>query len=236
MILVCLLVIPGVAGLLAWWVNRWSPRGPRWICMTALGLMLVVSLQLWAEHPLSPLSSRTAGDLLQLDLPWIPALGIRFHLALDGLSLLLIVLTAFLGMIAVAASWHEIRDRVGFFHLNLMGVLTGIVGVFLAMDLFLFYFFWEMMLVPMYFLIALWGHENRIYASIKFFLFTQISGLLMLVAILGLSFVHYRQTGVFTFDYLDLLGTSLPGSTGFWLMMGFFTAFAVKLPTVPLHT
>jgi NADH-quinone oxidoreductase subunit M len=108
--------------------------------------------------------------------------------------------------------------------------------VFLAVDLFLFYFCWELMLVPMYFLIDIWGHENRHYAAIKFFLFTQLSGLVMLLAILGLYFVHARATGVYTFDYAELLGTAMPAGVATWLMLGFFLAFAVKLPVVPFHT
>jgi len=147
-----------------------------------------------------------------------------------------VLLTVFLGLVAVAVSWNEITERVGFFHFNLMFVLTGIVGVFLAMDLFMFYFFWEVMLVPMYFLIAVWGHENRIYAAVKLFLFTQVRGLLMLVAILGLYFLHHRGTGVYTFHYASLLGTAMPASAATWLMLGFFAAFAVKLPSVPVHT
>ena len=117
-----------------------------------------------------------AGQMIvEQNLPWILPLGISYHLAMDGLSLLLIVLTALLGVVSVACSWREITDRVGLFHLALMVLLlAGIIGVFLAFDLFLFYFFWELMLVPMYFLIGLWGHENRIYAAIKFFLFTFI--------------------------------------------------------------
>jgi NADH-quinone oxidoreductase subunit M len=108
--------------------------------------------------------------------------------------------------------------------------------VFLAVDLFLFYFAWELMLVPMYFLIAIWGHENRIYAAVKFFIFTQLSGLLMLIAILALYFVHHRTTGVYTFQYADLLGTTMPAGAEMWMMLGFFIAFAVKLPVFPLHT
>jgi len=137
--------------------------------------------------------------LRELDWNWIPQFGIHFHLALDGLSLLLLMLTFLLGVTSVLASWTEIQDAVGFFHLNLLWVLAGIAGVFLAMDLFLFYFAWELMLVPMYFLIAIWGHERRVYAAAKFFLFTQLSGLLMLIAILALYFAHH------TFTLLSLL-------------------------------
>ena len=107
----------------------------------------------------------------------------------------MVSLAALLGLVSVAASWTGIRERIGFFHMNLMLVLAGIMGVFLAMDLFLFYFFWELMLVPMYFLIDIWGHERRHYAAVKFFLFTQASGLLMLLAILALYFIHGRATG-----------------------------------------
>jgi NADH-quinone oxidoreductase subunit M len=152
------------------------------------------------------------------------------------MSLMLIVLTAFLGIVSVASSWTEIRERTGFFHFNLLWTLAGAIGVFLALDLFLFFFLWELMLVPMYFLIAIWGHENRRYASLKFFLFTQGSGLLMLLAILALAFVHYRNSGVFSFNYFDLLGTVIAPSTALWIMLGFFIAFAVKLPAIPFHT
>jgi NADH-quinone oxidoreductase subunit M len=124
---------------------------------------------------------------------------------------------------------------MGFYYFNLLWVLAGITGVFLTMDLFLFYFFWEVMLIPMYFLIGIWGHENRNYAAFKFFIFTQASGLLMLLAILGLYFVHGRATGNFTFDYFELLGTAFQPGTERWLMLGFLIAFIVKLPVVPFH-
>jgi NADH-quinone oxidoreductase subunit M len=148
----------------------------------------------------------------------------------------MLALTLFLGVVAVLASWTEIQEKVGFFHLNLMWVLAGIAGVFLAIDLFLFYCAWELMLVPMYFLIVIWGHERRVYAGAKFFLFTQFSGLLMLIAILALYFIHHKTTGVYTFEYSELLTTHLNRRAEFWIMLGFFVAFAVKLPVVPLHT
>ncbi len=142
--------------------------------------------------------------------PWIPRFGISLHLAVDGLSLLMVMLTSFIGVLAILCSWKEIVQRIGFFHLNLLWILGGVLGVFMAVDLFLFFFFWEMMLVPMYFLIALWGHsvtdgKSRINAATKFFIYTQASGLIMLVAILGLVLTHHASTGVFTFNYLDLL-------------------------------
>jgi NADH-quinone oxidoreductase subunit M len=235
MILAWLVLLPFIAGVLAWLSDRWGHAWPRWIALAGISADLVLALAVWTRSRIE-LPPGASPWLADLDLRWIDALGIRFHLALDGLSLLLVLLTAFLGVMAVAASWTEIQDRVGLFHLHLMWVLAGIIGVFLALDLFLFYFFWEMMLVPMYFLIGMWGHERRIYAAVKFFIFTQISGLLMLVAIVALYFVHGRATGAYTFDYAQLVGTPLAPSTAWWLMLGFFGAFAVKLPVVPVHT
>jgi NADH-quinone oxidoreductase subunit M len=236
MILVWLIIIPFVGGLLAWLVSRWDNRWSRWVSLGALAINLILVLALWAQYG-SQVSLTARGRwLAEINVAWIPELGIRFHLAMDGLSLILLLLTEFLGLVAVSASWTDTQERVGFFHFNLLWVLAGITGVFLALDLFLFYFFWELMLVPMYLLIAIWGHERRIYAAIKFFIFTQLSGLLMLVAILALYFIHGRATGVYTFDYTQLLGTSMPATTATWLMLGFLIAFAVKLPVVPVHS
>ena len=236
MILIWLIAILLAAGLLAWVAARWSDDAPRWIALAATAADFVIGLILWIRH--YPQLTLVPHDhwIEQLDWSWIATFGIHFHLAMDGLSLLLLMLTFFLGMVSVLVSWNEIQDRIGFFHLNLLWVLAGITGVFLAIDLFLFYFAWELMLVPMYFLIALWGHERRHYASVKFFIFTQLSGLLMLIAILALYFAHHAATGVFTFEYEQLLGTPLSSTAAWWMMLGFFLAFAVKLPVVPLHT
>jgi NADH-quinone oxidoreductase subunit M len=154
---------------------------------------------------------------------------------MDGLSLALVLLTAFLGLMAVLASWTEIRERVGLYYCCLLWTLTGVVGLFLAMDLFLFFLFWEAMLIPMYLLIVLWGHERRFAAGYKFMLFTQAGSLSLLVAIIALAFLHQTQTGSWTFDYVALLGTRTDDAVGLWLMLGFFAAFAVKLPVFPLH-
>ena len=237
MILVALILIPIAGGLLAWALGRRYSLAARWTSLAALGVNLALGIGLWAQffgHGGS--SASQAPWLVEASWPWIPSLGIGVHLGLDGLSLLLVLLTSLLGILAVLASWTEVTERVGFFHFNLLWTLAGITGVFLALDLFLFYFFWELMLVPMYFLIALWGHERRLYAAVKFFLFTQASGLLMLVAILGLRYEHGIATGLYTFDYAQLLGTVLPFNTALWLMLGFAIAFAVKLPVVPVHT
>ncbi len=235
MILVWLIVILLAAGLLAWVAARWNESAARWISLAAVSTDFVLSLELWRQY--SPASHFLPNGpwFAEFNAPWIPSLGIHFHLAMDGLSLLLVALTFLLGIMSVLTSWREIKEGVGFFHLNLMWILAGIVGVFLAVDLFLFYFAWELMLVPMYFLIAVWGHERRIYAAVKFFIFTQACGLLMLISILALFFAHHATTGIYTFEYADLMNTPLSRQAALLVMIGMFTGFAVKLPMFLLH-
>lgn len=236
MILAWFIGILIVGGAVAWAVARSSHTLARWISLIAISVDFVLALWLWARdfHQMTIVSG--SAWLEQIDWTWIPNWGVHFHLAIDGLSLLLVLLTLFLGIVSVLASWREIQDKVGFFHLNLLWVLAGIVGVFLAVDLFLFYFAWELMLIPMYFIIAIWGHQNRVYAAVKFFLFTQLSSLFMLISILALYFAHHSATGLYTFEYSELIGTPLSSHLAMWLMLGFFVAFAVKLPMFPLHT
>ena len=240
MILAAIIAIPLVFGLIGWPFGQRRPLVSRWLALAANLINLVLVAALWVTYVgvpgFSPLSPAAAPWLLLAKWPWIPGLGISFSVGLDGLSLLMLALTAFLGIMSVLCSWTSITDRVGFFHMNLSLVLAGVYGVFLALDLFLFAFFWELMLIPMYFLIDIWGHENRHRASMKFFLFTQIGGLLMLVAIIVLAVVHGMASGTLSFDYRDLLGTALSPVMGMILMLGFFVAFAVKLPIFPLHT
>jgi NADH-quinone oxidoreductase subunit M len=231
MILLWMTLIPFAGGLAAWVAGRRDGRLARWTSLAALAADLLILALLWWSGREAP-----GVWIAEFYRPWIPTLGIGFHLAMDGLSLLLVLLTVFLGLAAVLASWTEVEHDVGFFHFTLMAALTGVIGVFIALDLFLFYFFWELMLVPMYFLIALWGHERRRYAAMKFFLFTQLSGLAMLAAILALYFIHGRQTGVYTFDYLRLLATPLSADAARLILAGFLAAFLVKLPAVPFHT
>jgi len=229
-VLPLLVALPAIGGLAAWLVGRRRAAWARWTAVATLAADLAVALSLLR------LPAGDGGWLLELRWSWLPSLGVSCHLAVDGLSLILVLLTLVLGLLAVAGSWTEIRERVALFHLQLLLVLAGVLGVFLALDLVLFYFFWELMLVPMYFLIGIWGHERRIYASIKFFLFTQASGLLMLISIAGLGVLHHRQTGTLSFGYAELLATRLPPDLGFWLMLGFVAAFAVKLPAFLLHS
>jgi NADH-quinone oxidoreductase subunit M len=236
MILAGMIVWLILGGLAAWWAGRRDVMWSRWISLFVLAIHMLVLLVIWAQNAPGFSPSGQGTWLMEWNRPWIPQLGIRFHLALDGLSIIMLLLVDFLGMMAVAASWQGIEERVGFFHFNVMWILTALTGVFMAVDLFLFYFFWELMLIPLYFLVGIWGHERRTYAAIKLFIFTQAGGLLMLLSILGLYFAHGHATGVYTFDYTALLGTSMAPTLAFLLMLGFFIAFAVKLPAVPLHT
>lgn len=234
MILWALILIPLLAAPLAWYAEVRSRNAPRWLAIGALTVDLLLAWFVWAQD--RALLAAGGRWLLETQAAWIPRWGIGLHLGLDGLSLVLILLTAFLGLVAVVSSWTEIRERTGFFHFNLLVVLSGVVGVFLALDLFLFFLFWELMLVPMYLLIAIWGHERRRYASFKFFLFTQAGSLFLLVAIVALALLHHGQTGRPSFDYGDLTGLAIAPGTAWWLMLGFFAGFAVKLPAVPFHT
>ena len=191
MILIYLIIILLAGAFLAWITGNRSQVLPRIISLTALSIDLIIIISYLALF--APVNNKWMVDI---HYEWIPQFGIGFHLALDGLSMLMLILTFFLGILSVLISWKEINTKVGFFHFNLLLILAGIVGVFLSLDLFLFYFFWELMLVPMYFLIGIWGHENRTKAAYKFFLYTQASGLLMLISILALYFVHGNSTGI----------------------------------------
>ncbi|WP_225639577.1 NADH-quinone oxidoreductase subunit M [Candidatus Profftia sp. (ex Adelges kitamiensis)] len=242
MLLPWIIMISFIGGVLSWQSERFGTKYPRCIALLTMILTLLLSIKLWSQIHYTLLTNSQGITQWQSEFstPWIPRFGIEFHLALDGLSLLMVVLTGLLGILAILCSWNEIQKYQGFFHLNLLWTLGGVIGVFLAIDLFLFFFFWEIMLVPMYFLIALWGHKasdgkTRISAATKFFIYTQFSSLIMLIAILGLVCIHYNITGIWTFNYQNLINTPMNYNVQYLLMLGFFIAFAVKMPIVPLH-
>ena len=233
MVLLILIGILMAGGILTWLFARFNMLLAKWISLSACGINLVWTIFIWINQH-GEFSS--AGKwIIEYRQPWIERFGIQIYLALDGLSLLMLMLTFFLGFISVLVSWHQIKRQAGFYYFNLMWILAGITGVFLSLDLFLFYFFWEVMLVPMYFLIGIWGYENRVYAAYKFFIFTQASGLLMFISILALYFFHGSQTGIYTFDLTALLETTLSSRAASFIMAGFLIAFLVKLPAVPFH-
>src|SRR5438132_3044349 len=168
---------------------------------------------------------------------WMPDFGISYHLGIDGISLLLVLLTTFLMPVALASAWHAIEDRWKEFVVTMLILETGMLGVFVSLDLFLFYVFWEAMLIPMYFIIGLWGGADRIYAAVEFVLYTMVGSVLMLVAILALYYQHGAATGTYTFDLPALSRFVLaPGLAQDLMFLAFALAFAIKVPLFPFHT
>ena len=167
---------------------------------------------------------------------WIPAFGITYHLGVDGISLLLVVLTGFLTPIALLSSWESIEKKTKEFTFFILALEAAMVGVFVSLDMFLFYVFWDAMLIPMYFLIGIWGYDRRIYAAIKFMLYTMAGSVLMLVAIIGLAWLHSASTGSYSFDYQQLLAMPIAPATQYWFFLAFALAFAIKVPLFPFHT
>jgi NADH-quinone oxidoreductase subunit M len=199
-------------------------------------LGFLVSIPLVTRFPVG-----TDGYSFKETADWIPSIGAKYSLGIDGISLLLIMLTTLLGMIAILSSWSAIKTRTKEYYILLLLLQTGMLGVFMSLDFFLFYVFWEVMLVPMYFLIGVWGSDRRLYAAIKFFLYTLAGSVLMLLAILALYF-NYAKTlppgSVGTFDIPTLLAAAqgFPDALKVWLFWGFFFAFAIKVPMFPFHT
>ena len=169
------------------------------------------------------------------NVPWIKEFGISYHVGIDGISLFLFLLTSFLSLICILASWN-IKDRIKEYMIAMLILQTGMLGVFISLDLFLFYTFWELMLIPMYLIIGVWGGPRRIYATIKFFVYTMAGSVLMLVAIIFLYFMHHKATGEYTFDLLKIYNLDIPLGAQFWLFLAFFFAFAIKVPMFPFHT
>ena len=217
-------------------ILRKNPIACKWIALIAVLADFIMMAVYWITNYDNISVLKEGSWITDIKKEWIPEWGASFHFAMDGLSLIMVVLTLFLGVVAVLVTWKKTIERVGFFYLNILWLLAGVLGVFLSLDLFLFYFFWELMLIPMFFIISIWGHEKRNPAAVKFFLFTQAGGMLMLIAILALYFIHGNSTGVYTFDYFELLGTQLSPTVALWLMLGFLAAFVVKLPVFPFHS
>jgi len=236
-LLSAIVLTPGVVAVLLLLTPRGADRAQRWIGLLASLLTLGFALAAWASFdPAAP------GFQLAEARPWLPSVGIAYRLGLDGVSLLLVLLTTLLQPLVFISSWHSIHDKVKGYVVSMLLLETGVLGAFLATDLFLFYVFWELMLVPMYFIIGVWGGQRRVYAAVKFVLFTLAGSLLMLVGIIYLSSLQHAQTGTWSFDYADMLKLSIPIGQGFWhspqmlLFAAFALAFAIKVPIFPLHT
>src|SRR5215475_5439484 len=167
--------------------------------------------------------------------PWIPTLGASYHIGIDGLGLLLVMLTTLLGWISILSSWNAVRERLKEYYALFLLLQTAMLGVFLSLDFLLFFIFWETVLVPMYFIIAIWGGQRRVYAAIKFMIYTSIGSVLMLLGILTLYFQHSQYASA-SFDINDLMSTQLSSAMGWWVFWAFFVGFAVKVPMFPFHT
>jgi len=227
--LIVFLPLVGVA--LLFLVDRNAAALSKWIALGTSGLTFLVSLALlWGFDPLA------TGFQFVEQHAWIPAWGVDYHVGLDGITVFLVLLTTLLTWVAVLGTWHAVHKHVREFMVTLLLLEVGMNGVFVALDVFLFYVFWEVMLFPMYFLIGVWGSERRLYAAIKFVVYTMTASVLMLVAILAVYYVNYRATGRLTFDLLEWykLGIGLPAQ--YWLFAAFAVAFAVKVPMFPFHT
>ena len=193
------------------------------------GFLVSVPLVFWFDS--------TNGDFQFVErASWIPSIGASYALGIDGISLLLIMLTTVLGFLAVLSSWTAIEDRLKEYYVFLLLLQTGMLGVFMANDFFLFYVFWEVMLVPMYFLIGIWGGPRKLYAAIKFFVYTLVGSVLMLLGILTVYFWNHGQTGEYTFDIVTLSNVNMPASYQLWVFLAFFVGFAIKVPMFPFHT
>src|SRR2546427_3194126 len=235
-ILTIVTFMPAAGALLLLFYNRGHGRSIRMFALLVTLLTFIFSLHLVAHF-----DSSNPDFQFGLKIPWMPSLGIDYAMGIDGISIFLILLTTLLSPLAMLASW-SIHERLKEYFIFMLLLETGMIGVFASLDLFLFYVFWEVMLIPMYFLIGVWGGERRIYAAMKFVLYTMVGSVLMLVAILALYFLHGDATNTFTFSYpqiqMALAGGRfvLERSTEFWLFLAFFLAFAIKVPLFPFHT
>ena len=203
----------------------------RWVAFLTAVVTFLVSLPLYFMFDSSTWQMQFVENV-----PWVSQFGINYHMGIDGISLLLVLLTTFLSALAILSTWSAVTEGVKGYMVSLLFLEVGMLGVFCALDFILFYVFWEVMLIPMYFIIGIWGGPRRIYAAVKFFIYTMSGSVLMLVAILVLYSMYYKATGVFTFDILSYYNLGLPSNAQFWLFLAFFLAFAIKVPMFPFHT
>ena len=224
--------LPAAGALLLALVPRQRPAVHRAAGLLIALATLAVSVPLWTRF-----DADSADFQFEEVYRWMPTLGVSFHVGIDGISLLLVLLTTLLTPIALASAWHAIEDRTKEFVITMLLLETGMLGVFVSLDLFLFFVFWEAMLIPMYLIIGVWGGGNRIYAAVKFVLYTMVGSALMLVAILALYYQHGAATGTYTFDLPTLARWVLPPGLAQNLMfLAFALAFAIKVPLFPFHT
>jgi NADH-quinone oxidoreductase subunit M len=230
-LLTSLVVLPVAGAIAVLFTGRDRPRVARQLALLVSLATFVVSIIVWMRF------DPASGDYQFVEThEWLPQFGISYHIGIDGISLLLVVLTTFLTPIALLCSWDSIEKHVREFSFFMLALEAAMIGVFISLDLFLFYLFWDAMLIPMYFLIGIWGYDRRIYASIKFILYTMAGSVLMLIAIIWIAYYHRTVTGVLSFDLVNLYALDVPGGLQTWLFLAFAVAFAIKVPLFPFHT
>jgi NADH-quinone oxidoreductase subunit M len=223
--------MPLVGGVLALVLGKGRDTLVKQLGLAVSVATFVASLSLWTGFDQSQ-----AGFQFVERYSWLPDFGISYHVGIDGITLWLVILTTFLTPIALLCSWESIEQRVREFCFFMLLLEAAMIGVFISLDLFLFYVFWDAMLIPMYFLIGIWGYEQRLYAAIKFMLYTMAGSVLMLLAIIWIAYYHRTVHGVVSFDLIDLYALDIPATTQFWLFLAFTVAFAIKVPLFPFHT
>jgi NADH-quinone oxidoreductase subunit M len=232
-ILTSLVVLPIAGSLLLLFVRDDQEHEPlvRNIALVVSVLVFAETLLLWSRF------DAASGDYQFIERhAWIPSFGISYFVGVDGISLLLLVLTGFLTPLALLCSWDSVHKKTRAFCITILLLEAAMMGVFVSLDLFLFYVFWDAMLIPMYFLIGIWGYDRRVYAAVKFILYTMGGSVLMLLAILTLASMQHAATGSYSFDLLKIGSMRIPPSQQGWLFLAFALAFAIKVPLFPFHT
>jgi NADH-quinone oxidoreductase subunit M len=234
--IVCFFPLLGVALIIVWPRGKEHDESIKWIANSVALIGFFISLPLITEFNDAQFIDSESGMRFAFKADWIPAIGAQFSLGIDGISMLLILLTTLMGFIAILSSWTAITVRVREYYCYFLLLQVGMLGVFMALDFFLFYVFWEVMLVPMYFIIGVWGGPRRLYAAIKFFLYTLAGSVLLLLGILALYFFHHSVTGVWSFDVLAMQQLDIPLNLQTWIFLAMFLGFAIKVPMFPFHT
>ncbi len=231
--IVCYLPLAGM--VLIMFIKRENTNAIKWIANITATAGFLISIPLITAFN-DPRYMNPNGFRFVYERPWIDLIGAKYKFGIDGISMLLTLLTTLLGAIAVLSSWNAIKEREKEYYAFLLLLQTGMLGVFMSLDFLLFYVFWEVMLVPMYFLIGVWGGPRKLYAAIKFFLYTLAGSVLMLVGILAIYFYQHDVTGVYSFDILALSKLGFPTNLQYWVFLAFFLGFAIKVPMFPFHT
>ncbi|CAL4319529.1 NADH-quinone oxidoreductase subunit M [Buchnera aphidicola (Periphyllus testudinaceus)] len=240
MCLYLLILLPCLGGIFSWISEKINKKIPFWISLFFIFLMFIVVLDIFFKNYLFTDYSINLWDL-EYCIPWIKNLGVSFHLGIDRISFLMIMLTIFLSFISILLTWNENIKKIGFFYFCIMLIISSIMGIFLSLDLFLFFIFWEIIIIPTYFLSIFYGRKKifslkQLNSSNEYLIYSQISGIILLCSILGLVTNYYFQYHIWTFDYNLLKNLILDRKTEFFLMFGFFISFIIKVPLIPFHS